>query len=94
MTKLATFHDLQGTSVFITGRGPITTLVNNAANDNRHTTQDVSSNFFDEMIAINLKAYFFASQAVVPYVEEVGSGTSRMMTGQALLIDGGVVVTG
>lgn len=54
--------------------GPITTLVNNAANDKRHTTAEVDSDFWDWMMAINLKAYFFACQAVVPHMQSAGFG--------------------
>ncbi len=55
--------------------GPITVLVNNAANDKRHATLDVDSAFWDWMIAINLKAYFFACQAVVPGMRAAGGGS-------------------
>lgn len=54
--------------------GPVTTLVNNAANDKRHTTAEVDSDYFDWMMAINLKAYFFACQAVVPGMQAAGGG--------------------
>ncbi len=141
MSKIATFHDLDGASVFITGggsgigasltegflaqgakvafigrsdasefaremgeaygnpplfiqgditdthvlraaieqageaHGPITALVNNAANDKRHKTEDVDPDFYDWMMAINLKAYFFACQAVLPQMREAGFGS-------------------
>lgn len=55
--------------------GTVTTLVNNAANDKRHTTAEVDSDFFDWMIAINLKAYFFACQAVMPGMQAAGGGS-------------------
>jgi NAD(P)-dependent dehydrogenase (short-subunit alcohol dehydrogenase family) len=55
--------------------GPITTLVNNAANDKRHTTEEVDAEFWDWMIAINLKAYFFACQAVIPHMKQAGFGS-------------------
>lgn len=54
--------------------GPVTTLVNNAANDKRHTTAEVDSDYFDWMMAINLKAYFFACQAVMPGMQAAGGG--------------------
>lgn len=54
--------------------GPVTTLVNNAANDKRHTTAEVDSDYFDWMMAINLKAYFFACQAVMPGMQGAGGG--------------------
>lgn len=55
--------------------GPIRVLVNNAANDKRHTTAEVTEDFFDWMLAINLKAYFFACQAAAPGMKEIGGGS-------------------
>ena len=55
--------------------GPITTLINNAANDKRHSTAEVDSDFFDWMMAINLKAYFFACQHVAPMMQAAGGGS-------------------
>lgn len=141
MAKTATFHDLEGASVFITGggsgigasltegfleqgskvafigrsdasdfvaeveertgnkplfiqgditdtsvlrgalaqaeeaHGPITVLVNNAANDKRHTTEEVDEAFYDWMMAINFKQYFFACQGVIPQMKKAGGGS-------------------
>ncbi|WP_084861030.1 SDR family NAD(P)-dependent oxidoreductase [Salibaculum halophilum] len=55
--------------------GPIRALVNNAANDQRHTTDEVDEAFWDWMMAINLKAYFFACQAVLPGMKALGGGS-------------------
>jgi len=55
--------------------GSITSLVNNAANDKRHATEDVDSDFWDWMMAVNLKAYFFACQAVIPGMKQAGFGS-------------------
>ncbi len=55
--------------------GPITVLVNNAANDQRHTTLTVDESFWDWSMAINLKAYFFACQAVIPGMAAAGGGS-------------------
>jgi NAD(P)-dependent dehydrogenase (short-subunit alcohol dehydrogenase family) len=54
--------------------GPVTVLVNNAANDKRHATLDVDEAFWDWSMAINLKAYFFAAQAVIPGMRDAGGG--------------------
>ncbi len=54
--------------------GPIAVLVNNAANDQRHATLDVDEAFWDWSQAINLKAYFFACQAVIPGMKALGGG--------------------
>ncbi|MEO1680488.1 MAG: SDR family oxidoreductase [Pseudomonadota bacterium] len=55
--------------------GPVTVLVNNAANDKRHTTEEVTEEFWDWSQAINLKAYFFAAQAVVAGMRAAGGGS-------------------
>lgn len=56
-------------------QGPITVLVNNAANDKRHDTLEVDEEFWDWSQAINLKAYFFAAQAVIPGMKASGGGS-------------------
>lgn len=55
--------------------GPIKVLVNNAANDKRHATLEVDEAFWDWSMAINLKAYFFAAQAVIPGMKALGGGS-------------------
>ncbi|NUB44851.1 SDR family oxidoreductase [Fertoebacter nigrum] len=55
--------------------GPVTVLVNNAANDKRLATLDVTEEFWDWSMAINLKAYFFAAQAVIPGMQAAGGGS-------------------
>lgn len=55
--------------------GPVTVLVNNAANDKRHRTEEVTEDFWDWSQAINLKAYFFACQAVVAGMRAAGGGS-------------------
>jgi len=141
MTKTATFHDLEGASVYITGggsgigadltdgflaqgakvafigrsdasefvaemndkhgraplftqgditdteglkrsvaaaaaaHGPIDVLVSNAANDKRHDWLSLSPEEWDSLLAVNLKAYFFAAQTVAPEMKKRGSGS-------------------
>ena len=55
--------------------GPVTVLVNNAANDQRHRTLEVDEAFWDWSIAINLRACFFAAQAVIPGMQAAGGGS-------------------
>ena len=55
--------------------GPVTVLVNNAANDQRHRWQDVSVEFWDERMATNLRHQFFAIQAVAPMMRDAGGGS-------------------
>ena len=40
-------------------KGPIDILVNSAANDNRHTTDQVDEKYWENRMNINLKHYFF-----------------------------------
>ncbi len=54
--------------------GDIDVLVSNAANDRRHTLGDLSPQDWDDLIAVNLKAYFFAAQGVMPAMQKRGSG--------------------
>jgi len=55
--------------------GPITVLVNNAANDQRHKWEYVTPDFWDERMATNLRHQFFAIQAVAPMMKAVGGGS-------------------
>jgi len=55
--------------------GPITVLVNNAANDQRHDTLTTEADFWDRSMAVNLRSYFFAAQAVIPGMRAVGGGS-------------------
>ncbi len=60
----------------VAGRhGPITALINNAARDDRHELEDVTPEFFDERIAVNLRHAFFAIQAVAPGMKKAGGGS-------------------
>lgn len=61
-------------------QGPITVLINNAANDARHTTQEVTEEFWDQSQAINLKSYFFACQGVMDSMQKMGGGAIVNMT--------------
>lgn len=55
--------------------GRISVLVNNAANDKRHTLPSLSPEFFDQAVAVNLKHQFFAAQAVLPDLLALGGGS-------------------
>ncbi len=55
--------------------GPIRVLVNNAGRDDRHTMEDVTPEFWDDRLALNLKHYFFATQAVAPAMAQAGGGS-------------------
>jgi NAD(P)-dependent dehydrogenase (short-subunit alcohol dehydrogenase family) len=55
--------------------GPVRVLVNNAGRDDRHAMEEVTSEFWDDRLALNLKHYFFAIQAVAPGMEKAGGGS-------------------
>ncbi|HVB69334.1 MAG TPA: SDR family oxidoreductase [Acetobacteraceae bacterium] len=55
--------------------GPITVLVNNAANDQRHKWEDVTPEYWDERLAVNLRHQFFAIQAVAPMMQQASGGS-------------------
>jgi NAD(P)-dependent dehydrogenase (short-subunit alcohol dehydrogenase family) len=55
--------------------GSIRVLVNNAGRDDRHTMEEVTSEFWDDRLALNLKHYFFAIQAVAPGMDKAGGGS-------------------
>jgi NAD(P)-dependent dehydrogenase (short-subunit alcohol dehydrogenase family) len=57
-----------------TALGPIGVLVNNAGHDERHATEEVTPEYFDDRIATNLKHQFFAAQAVLRDMRAAGGG--------------------
>jgi NAD(P)-dependent dehydrogenase (short-subunit alcohol dehydrogenase family) len=55
--------------------GPIAVLMNNAANDARHSIEATTPQSWDAGVAINLKQQFFAAQAVIPDMKQLGGGS-------------------
>lgn len=55
--------------------GPIAVLVNNAANDVRHTIGSTTPEAFDRSIAVNIRHQYFATQAVLPDMRAHGGGS-------------------
>lgn len=54
--------------------GPITVLVNNAAHDQRHKMEEVTSDYWDDRFAVNLKHQFFCAQAVIEDMKAAKGG--------------------
>jgi NAD(P)-dependent dehydrogenase (short-subunit alcohol dehydrogenase family) len=54
--------------------GPISILVNNAAHDERHRLEDVTPDYWDSRMAVNLKHQFFCAQAVAADMRALGGG--------------------
>ena len=50
-------------------------LVNNAANDRRHRIEEVTPEFWDESMAVNLRPQFFTIQTVLPAMKKAGRGS-------------------
>jgi NAD(P)-dependent dehydrogenase (short-subunit alcohol dehydrogenase family) len=55
--------------------GNITVLVNNAANDDRHEIDDVTEEYWDASLDLNLRPQFFAAQAVREQMKAEGGGS-------------------
>lgn len=60
---------------FEAAHGPALALVNNAANDTRHTIAEMTPEAWDRNMAVNLKHAFFATQAVAPGMIAAGRGS-------------------
>jgi NAD(P)-dependent dehydrogenase (short-subunit alcohol dehydrogenase family) len=55
--------------------GPITALVNNAAHDQRHDWREVTVDYWEDRLQVNLRHQFFAIQAVAPMMQRAGGGS-------------------
>lgn len=58
----------------IDANGPFDILINNAANDDRHTIDQVTEEYWEERFNVNLKHLFFCAQAVIPGMRAKGGG--------------------
>jgi D-xylose 1-dehydrogenase len=66
---------LQGTiGRLIEEGGPFDVLVNNAANDDRHSIEEVTEEYWDSRLNVNLRHHFFCAQAVIPGMKAKGAG--------------------
>ncbi len=59
----------------IAALGGCDVLINNAANDDRHKVEDVTPEYWDERMGVNLKHQFFAAKAVIPAMKAAGGGS-------------------
>ncbi|WP_404368702.1 SDR family NAD(P)-dependent oxidoreductase [Sphingomonas sp. MMS24-J45] len=55
--------------------GGVDVLINNAANDDRHTIDDVTPAVWEERLNVNLRHQFFAAKAVIPAMKRAGGGS-------------------
>ena len=87
---LRDINELQNSIQNISSKlGPIDVLVNNAARDDRHSLESVTSEYFDERIATNLKHQLFAAQAVMNDMEKNGGGAIINMGSTSWMIGQG-----
>ncbi len=70
MTDTALLHETMTKAA--EAHGPLNVLVNNAANDKRHSLEETTTEFWDWMIAVNLKAYYFACQQAARQMADTG----------------------
>jgi len=61
-------------------------LVNNAANDQRHSIEEVTPEFWEHSLATNLRPHFFTMQAVLPAMRKAGRGSIINMSSIAWMI--------
>jgi D-xylose 1-dehydrogenase len=61
-------------------------LVNNAGDDTRHKIVEVTSAYWDQAIAVNLKHQFFMAQAVIPSMQKAQRGSIINMSSIGWLV--------
>lgn len=66
--------------------GAIRVLVNNAANDDRHKLDEITPEYWDDRMAVNLRHQFFLIQSVSPGMIKAGGGSIINMSSIAWLI--------
>jgi NAD(P)-dependent dehydrogenase (short-subunit alcohol dehydrogenase family) len=66
--------DLSQVEKFFRDAGTVDVLINNAANDDRHTLNEVTPAYWDERMAVNLRHLVFAAKAVAPGMKARGGG--------------------
>ena len=72
---LLNIKELQKTIAdIINKKGPIDILINNAANDTRHKIDDVTEEYWDERMNVNLRHFFFTVQSVKKSMIDNGGG--------------------
>jgi len=66
--------DIAALQSAIAESGPFDVLVNNAANDDRHEVAEVTPDYWDNRVNVNLRHQFFAAQSVVEDMKAKGGG--------------------
>ena len=68
----ALMHSLEQAA---SAHGPVTVLVNNAANDARHTLADLTADQWDTGMNVNLRPHFITAQSVAGGMKAAGGGS-------------------
>ena len=58
----------------IDANGAFDILINNAANDDRHSIEEITEEYWENRLNVNLKHLFFCAQAVIPGMKAKGCG--------------------
>ena len=67
-------RDVAALQAVIAEAGPVDVLVNNAGRDDRHRMDEVTVDYWDDCLAVNLRHQFFATQAVAVGMRARGRG--------------------
>ncbi|WEX78175.1 SDR family oxidoreductase [Sinorhizobium numidicum] len=67
--------------------GSIHVLVNNAARDDRQPLEAVTEESWDESLSVNLRHFFFMSQAIAPNMQRAGGGSIINFSSIAFLLN-------
>jgi len=65
---------LEKTLADILAAGPVNILINNAARDDRHSLEEITSDFFDRNIGVNLKHLVMCTRVIAPAMKAAGGG--------------------
>jgi NAD(P)-dependent dehydrogenase (short-subunit alcohol dehydrogenase family) len=71
----ADVRDIAALKAAIAEAGPVGVLVNNAGRDDRHPMAEVTPEYWDDCLAVNLRHQFFATQAVAEGMRAAGGGS-------------------
>jgi len=72
--KQCDLTDIASLQTTLASLGEFDVLVNNAANDDRHTLESITPAYWDERMAVNLRHMLFCTQAVARGMKRNGGG--------------------
>ena len=70
----------------LAAHGTVDVLVNNAANDERHKVDEVTPEYWERSMSVNLRQQFFMIQAVLPAMKAAGRGSIINMSSISWMI--------